>query len=534
MNKGYLSIVLHAHLPYVHHPEHDSFFEENWLFEAIIDCYLPLVAMLDRLQRDAIRCRLTLSLSPTLISMLQNELLQNRFLRHLSKLIDLADKEVMRTVDQPALHILARKYHSGFLEALHSYQNHYQGDLLSAFAKHQRYGSLELITTAATHGFLPLLNISDAAVRTQIKTGLDTFKAYFGYAPAGFWLPECGYYPGLEAVLQEAGIQYFFVDSHGLLNASQTPQAGVYAPMNCGNGVMAFGRDPACSHQVWSAEEGYPGDQYYREYYRDIGFDLPLDYIGDYILDGSTRINTGIKYYRVTGPGESKLFYEPEKALVRTREHAKDFIDKRKQQIQALAAEMDKPPIIVAPYDAELFGHWWFEGPLWLESVLRLSVESEWGIETLSCSDYLQRQPDQQQAQPSASTWGAQGYSEYWLNASNDWIYPVLHQAGSEMEKLVSDLKGFKLSELQHRALNQALRSLLLAQASDWPFILKSGTTVEYAKKRITDHLARFNYLHDCIRKNRIDERYLTALEVMDDIFPEIDFRDYGVSERQE
>lgn len=533
MNIGYLSIVLHAHLPYVHHPEHDSFFEENWLFEAITECYLPLIAMLDRLQHDEIPYRLTLSLSPTLITMLQDELLQSRYLRYLNRLLELAEHEIDRTKDQAQFHSLAKRYQSDFLEALHCYQNHYQCDLLAAFEKHQRSGNLELITTAATHGFLPLLNISETAVRAQIKVGIETFKAHFGFTPNGFWLPECGYYPGLEAILKDYGIQYFFVDSHGILDANEAPRYGVYAPLNCGNGVMAFGRDPACSHQVWSATEGYPGDVDYREYYRDIGFDLPLDYIGPYILDGNTRINTGIKYHRVTGKGDVKDVYKPDKAQAKAKLHAEDFIRKRLQQIETLTPEMDKPPIIVAPYDAELFGHWWYEGPLWLEQVLRIASEKDSGIQAISCTDYLQLYPSQQQATPSASTWGAQGYSEYWLNETNDWIYPLLHKAGHEMEKLASDLRSFKVNELQQRALNQAMRSLLLAQSSDWPFILKSGTTVEYAKKRLTDHLARFNYLHDCIRKNRIDERYLTALEVMDDIFSDIDFRDYSVSERK-
>lgn len=534
MNKGYLSIVLHAHLPYVHHPEHDSFFEENWLFEAITECYLPLIAMLDRLQRDQIRCRLTLSLSPTLITMLQDDLLQSRYLRHINRLLELAEKEIVRTKEQPQFHELAKRYQDEFLQTLHCYQNHYQCDLLAAFEKHQQNGTLELITTAATHGFLPLLNVSEAAVRTQIKVGISTFKARFGFTPKGFWLPECAYYPGLETLLRDAGVQYFFLDSHGLLDASQPLRYGVYAPLDCGNGVMAFGRDPASSQQVWSAEEGYPGDPDYREYYRDIGFDLPLDYIGPYILDENIRINTGIKYHRVTGDVMHKDVYHPDKALAKAQIHAEDFIGKRREQIQSLTAEMEQPPIMVAPYDAELFGHWWHEGPLWLEQVLRLTSQESSDIETVSCSDYLQQHPKQQQATPSASTWGDRGYSDFWLNESNEWIYPLLHKASNEMEKLVTDLKGLKVNDLQHRALNQALRSLLLAQASDWPFILKSGTTAEYAKKRLTDHLARFNYLHDSIRKNRIDERYLTALEVMDDIFPDIDFRDYGVPKREE
>lgn len=533
MNKGYLSIVLHAHLPYVHHPEHDSFFEENWLFEAITECYLPLVAMLDRLQRDHVPYRLTLSLSPTLITMLQNELLKSRYLRHLHRLLELSEKEVARTRNQPQLQDLAKRYQANFLEALHYYQNHYQCDLLAAFAQHGHSGGLELITTAATHGFLPLLNISESAVRNQIKIGLDTFKTQFGFSAKGFWLPECGYYPGLETILKDNGIQYFFVDSHGILDATPPPKSGVFAPLNCGNGVMAFGRDPTCSKQVWSATEGYPGDVNYREYYRDIGFDLPLDYIGPYILDGNTRIATGIKYHRVTGKTECKDFYDPAKAQAKARLHAEDFIKKRCRQIEAVAAEMEQPPIIVAPYDAELFGHWWYEGPIWLEQVLRLANQTHGSVQTVSCADYLKYHPNQQPAKPSASTWGDQGYCDYWLNETNEWIYPLLHKAGYEMEKLAKDLNGLKVNQLQERALNQAARSLLLAQASDWPFILKSGTTAEYANKRLTDHLARFNYLHDCIRKNRIDERYLTALEIMDDIFPNIDFRDYGVIERK-
>jgi len=526
MTHGYLTIVLHAHLPYVHHPEHDSFFEENWLFEAILDCYLPLIEMLDRLQQDRIRYRLTLSLSPTLITMLQDELLQQRFLRHLGRLLELVDKEIERTQAQPELHALAQAYRQRYLQALFSYHNHYQCDLLSAFEKHHQAGGLELITTAATHGFLPLLNVSPAAVETQIRVGLDTFETRFGFRPKGFWLPECGFYPGLESHLQRAGVEYFFVDSHGILDASETPRHGVYAPLACGQDLLAFARDPACSHQVWSAEQGYPGDVDYREYYRDIGFELPLDYIGPYILDGDIRINTGIKYHRITG-GPDKALYQPQRASAKARLHAEDFIAQRRHQIQALNGDMDRPPIIVAPYDAELFGHWWYEGPQWLEWVLRLAAEEGSGLATLSCGDYEALGFEVQKALPAASTWGERGYSDYWLNDSNDWIYPLLHRAAAEMEKLVCDLKNLAVNELQQRALNQALRSLLLAQASDWPFILKSGTTAEYARKRLIDHLARFNYLHDAIRKNRIDERYLTALEIMDDIFPDIDFRQY-------
>lgn len=532
MKRGFLSLILHAHLPYVRHPEHDSFFEENWLFEAITECYIPLIGVLDRLQNDKVPYRLTLSLSPPLICMLRDELLQTRYLKYLHQSLELAEKEIIRTRLQPEFQKLARLYRRFYKKTLAIYQNQYDCDLLSAFKKHHTAGTLELITCAATHGLLPLLNISDIAVRNQINIGIETFKTNLGFSPSGFWLPECAYYPGVETLLANAGINYFFVDSHGITNASQRPRNGVYAPLDCGNGVMAFARDPESSRQVWSSQEGYPGDHDYREYYKDIGFDLDLDYIAPYILDSDIRINTGIKYYRITGTDLPKESYNPKKAQAKARQHAQDFINKRQQQIMALNTRMDRPPIIIAPYDAELFGHWWFEGPQWLECVLRLASNPSNPVQTISCSDYLAQQSNHQIAIPSASTWGDQGYFSYWINETNNWIYPFLHKAEAEMEQLVLDFDGLTITSLQKRALNQAARSILLAQASDWPFIMKSGTTTDYANKRITDHLARFNYLHDAIRKNNINNRYLTALETMDNIFPTINFWDYLPSKK--
>jgi 1,4-alpha-glucan branching enzyme len=528
--EGFLSLILHAHLPYVRHPEYDSFFEENWLFEAITECYLPLIDVFDRLEADRVDYRLTLSLSPTLMTLLRDSLLQERYLKYLQSRVELAEKEIARTRGQPEYQKLARLYRRFFLKALAIYQQRYQGDLLAAFAKHQAAGKLELITTAASHGFLPLLNVSETAVRNQVKVGIDTFKANFGRKPDGFWLPECGYYPGLETVLADAGVDYFFVDTHGLTDAKPQPLDDVYAPVACSNGVAAFARDPESSQQVWSSKEGYPGDADYREYYSDIGFELDLDVIGPYILDGTTRVNTGIKYHRVTGGGRPKEIYNPRQAKAKAYQHARDFIERRLGQIGRLNAAMERSPIIVAPYDAELFGHWWFEGPYWLECVLRLAADSAGSVRTIGCSGFLKRHPPVQIATLAASSWGDQGYSAYWINETNDWIYPLLHKAERELEKLVQDVQGLALTPLQVRVLNQAARSVLLAQASDWPFIMKSGTAVDYACKRITDCLSRFNYLHDSFRKNRIDERYLSALEIMDNIFPDIDFRDYNPS----
>ena len=419
-------------------------------------------------------------------------------------------------------------YHRFYLDTLKIFQHQYHCEVLTAFKKFHLAGNLELITCAATHGFLPLLNISETAVRNQINVGVASFMSNLGFAPSGFWLPECGYYPGLEVLLKNAGIEYFFSDTHGVLNASQRPINGVYAPLDCGNGVAVFARDPESSRQVWSSHEGYPGDYDYREYYRDIGYDLDLEYIAPYILEDNIRINTGIKYHRITGKDLPKQLYHPKRAYRKAQLHARDFVNKCQAQIASLSETMARPPIIISPYDAELFGHWWFEGPIWLEYVLRYASEQSSTVKSVSCADYLQQFSSHQVAIPSASTWGSQGYSSYWINETNDWIYPMLHQAGASMENLAIDFYKVPSSSIQERALNQAARSLLLAQSSDWPFIIRSGTTIEYAKKRVIDHLARFNYLHESVRNNKIDERSLVVLEVIDNIFPEIDFRNYS------
>jgi 1,4-alpha-glucan branching enzyme len=306
MAPGYLALVLHAHLPFVRHPEHESFLEESWLFEAITETYIPLIGVFEGLVRDGVPFRLTVSLSPTLVTMLRDQFLQRRYLAHLDKLCQLAESEVQRTRGDSRLGPMARFYRAFFGRTRGLFDHHYQRDLVAAFARLGRAGVLDLITTGATHGYLPLLRIEPSAVRAQLRVAADAHRRAFGTAAGGAWLPECGYYPGLEALVKEAGFRYFVVDTHGLLNASPRPRRGVSAPVACPNGVAAFGRDADSSQQVWSHEQGYPGDPLYREFYRDIGFDLDFDYVRPYILDGHTRIQTGIKYYRITGAGASQ------------------------------------------------------------------------------------------------------------------------------------------------------------------------------------------------------------------------------------
>lgn len=312
------------------------------------------------------------------------------------------------------------------------------------------------------------------------------------------------------------------------MHADKVPKYGVYAPLYCSreSRVAAFGRDIESSRSVWSAEVGYPGDFRYREFYRDIGYDLPFEYIKDFIQSNGLRKNTGIKYYRITGKDCPKEPYNPEAAMEAAGEHSGNFMFNREKQIEYLASVMDRPPIIVSPYDAELFGHWWYEGPMFIEFLMRKIHFDQNIIETITPKEYLERHPVNQISMPSMSSWGANGYGEVWLNGTNGWIYRHLHKAAERMIELARDY--YNETGLYERALNQAARELLLAQSSDWAFIMHTGTMVEYAVNTTKLYLKRFTDLYYAIKNKDLNEEWLSKLEWRDDIFPEMDFRIYN------
>jgi 1,4-alpha-glucan branching enzyme len=526
MPTGYLAIVLHAHLPFVRHPEHPAFLEERWLHEAITGTYLPLLQVFEGLVVDGVRFRCTVSLSAPLINMLTDDLLKERYARHLDQLIELAEKERERTRPEPHYQRLAQMYHERFLSLRHTWRCH-EGDLVRAFRRLRDRGCLEVITSTATHAFFPLMDRNWAAIGAQVHVAAELFERHFGGRPVGMWLGECGYVSGVEEHLRDAAVRYFFVDTHGLLYADPPPVHGTRAPVYCPSGVAAFARDFDSSVQVWSAQEGYPGDPHYRDFYRDIGYDLPLDYIGPYVQADGNRLYTGIKYHAITHEKlHDKWVYDPDAARARTGEHAAHFTASQAGLLGAAAAGMDRPPLAVSPYDAELFGHWWFEGPLFLNDVFRQLHHDQDAIETITPGEYLERHPTNQVAAPCPSSWGRKGYNAYWLDESNAWIYRHTHVAAERMVELAHRFPDGEGPV--RRALNQAARELLLAQSSDWAFILKTGTMTAYAERRVNEHVLRFNRLYEELGARSLDEAWLREVESRDNIFPDIDYRVYA------
>jgi 1,4-alpha-glucan branching enzyme len=524
-DRGLLALVLHAHLPWVRHPEYGAFLEEEWLFEAITETYLPLLATFDRLAADDVPFRITLSLSPPLLNMLADPLLQTRYEHYLEGRIALAEREVVRTRHDPSFHPLAEHYLAAFTGARDTWVHRHRRDLIGAFGAVADTGSVRLMTSAATHGCLPLLAVNEQAVRAQVEIGMREFHRFFGRPASGFWLPECAYYAGLDRVLADAGVRYFCVDTHAIELASSPPAHGVYAPLFCPAGVAAFGRDAECARQVWSSVEGYPGDFDYREFYRDIGFDLPEDDLRPFLPANGGRAYTGIKYYRVTGTGDHKEPYNPEWARAKAALHAAHFVESRARQLARIGNGFERPPLLTVPFDAELFGHWWYEGPIWLEYLCR-EVAAQDAFRLTTLDEYLDAHPTQQVAEPNTSSWGFKGYHEVWLSSANDWIYGHLHHAADRMTALAR--RHPQATGVLKRALDQAARELLLAQASDWAFIIARGTVVDYAIRRTTDHLTRFKKLADAVETGPIDETWLAAVESADNIFPTIDYRRYA------
>jgi 1,4-alpha-glucan branching enzyme len=537
MPTGYLALVLHAHLPFVRHPEHEEFLEEEWLFEAITETYLPLIAMMQRLAGEGVPFQLTMTVTPTLCAMLQDQLLRERYVRYLDQIIDLAAREMERNRDNEPLRRLSEFYHTNFSDCRFGFLQ-CGGDLLGEFRKLRDDGCLEIIATAATHGLLPLLPPSPEAARAQVLIGCDVYRDAFGADPAGFWLPECAYAPGLETIMQEANLRWFIVDAHGLMFGEPRPRRAIYAPCYTAAGPAAFARDRDSSRQVWSATEGYPGDPAYREFYRDIGFDLPLDYLRPGSATEAARKFTGLKYHRITGRDCEKELYDPACAQNAADAHAAHFLEVRRQQLNELIA-LDYDPIVVAPFDAELFGHWWFEGPRFLESFirkaayehqdLRLTSKEAYGRQDFQLTTptaFLTNHPTQQTIAPAASSWGESGYLGVWLDESNSWIYPHLHSAGRRM----TDLARAHLADesvVTDRVFKQLARELLLAQSSDWAFLMKTGTAKHYATKRVTDHLLRFNRLYDEFTSGNLDEGFLSNCEWRDSLFPDVNWRYY-------
>jgi 1,4-alpha-glucan branching enzyme len=565
---GFLALTLHAHLPYVvNHGTWPHGIE--WLHEAAAETYLPLLHVLANLERDGIPANFNINLSPILLEQLAHPYFLAEFPKYLTRKIIAAREDEAFFIQSGDVHLAetARFWSRFFTTALDDFNN-LGGDIVGAFRRFHDAGLIEVITCAATHGYLPLLG-TDESVRAQIRTAVQTHIRHLGSHPRGIWIPECGYRPagpwtqpipsagaaeaipssdriGIEQAVSESDLDFFFVDTHLVEHSyrfaspygspqsrvprdpnvellTHKPQRSIYQPYYVDGpydkdlAATVFPRDPSTGLQVWSGDTGYPGDPNYLDFHKK-------------------RFPGGHRYWQVTGSQVDigdKLVYWPQQAADRVREHADHFVS---LVYDSLGPSLNNaiPPVLTAPFDAELFGHWWFEGPMWLEAVCRILHQSNLdahggGIATITCSQYLERYPRAGFIAMPEGSWGAEGDHSVWMNPDTSWTYSHIYPAEAFTRDVCTSSK-WQSSELGTRIAKQLCRELLLLESSDWQFLITTGAARDYADSRFLTHNDQFLELksiwqafeHDGTLNEHMHAR-LAAIEQRDNIFPDID-----------
>ncbi len=554
-SRNHFTLVLHGHLPYV--LSHGTWpHGTDWLYEAASETYLPLLEAFYRLWEREIPIKVVVGITPVLAEQLSHDSFKENLLDYLNLKIRVARENAkeFREKGQMQMAHLADMWFDFYRGLLKGFVSQWERDILWGLKTLQDEGEIEIITSAATHGYLPLLK-RDQSVDAQIRTGIEAYEKHFGREPRGIWLPECGYRPsyswrppigeerphlrkGIEEFLYENRIQYFIVDTHMLKGGRAVgtymarfealkllwerfqkeyslPQEerSIYHPYYVVSegrekGAIAFGRDPLTALQVWSGEHGYPGDFRYLEFHKK-------HYPG------------GIRYWSITGAKTdlaSKRLYEPEKALQAVQEHASHFVSLIKKALQG-----QQGGVLVAPYDAELFGHWWFEGPLWLEKVMEAAAADN-TISTITLSEYIEEHPPMEVITIPEGSWGEGGFHYIWLNEWTQWVWEKEYKAEDLFFPLLGATRGRDLPPLFAEAIAQLARELLLLQGSDWPFLITTWSARDYAEARVVEHFEAFMDLYKAIEEGLIKGemspqglRLLKGLQEKDCLFPELD-----------
>ncbi|MBN8690134.1 MAG: DUF1957 domain-containing protein [Armatimonadetes bacterium] len=513
MAVGRFLLCLHSHMPYVlSHGK--SPHGTDWLNESAAECYLPILDALDRLNGQGIKPRWTINMTPILAEQLDDPSFKAGFEEYCQEKIDaaIADGELFRKEGPEGMEGLAAMWQRYYTRALVAFKHQWGRSINEGFRYFQDEGSIELITCGATHGYFPLAN-TDHSIQAQVKLAVRSHVERFGKNPRGIWLPECAYRPGydwvgpvddvepwprksVEDFLYENGIEYFFVDSHMIRGGeplgtygTQFPQLAdlferskkMFTPPDeyrseyehyaLPNGVICFARDPHTTVKVWSGEVGYPGNEWYLEFHKQF-------YPGR------------LRYWRIS-PNKADLGqkqqYNPWNAYENIQSHAEDFVQLVKSTMQNYKDVAGRTGTLVAMYDTELFGHWWWEGPEFLYEMGR-AMAAEPELESVSGGDVIDEEPARHMIHLPEGSWGEGGYHFIWLNNDNLWTWQRLYPAQRKMIELANSCQEGLCKEIAE----QAARELLLAEASDWQFLISTWAARDYAEIRIADHMDRF------------------------------------------
>ncbi|MDR0568865.1 MAG: DUF1957 domain-containing protein [Spirochaetaceae bacterium] len=514
-----ISIVLNAHTPFAGSPEYTQNREERAFFESLSETYLPLLEVLGRLDKDRIPFRLGIVLSPTLCHKLNDETFIDRYLAYTAAQIEFGAQELKRTANTP-LQSLVQRFCDEIADRRFLFAERCEKNILKMFEFYQKKGKIELLGTAATHGFLPFYASSPETIQAQFEVALSSYRAHFGRHPHGFWLPELGWTPELERYLRAYNFGYTVVNTHALILGNPPAVKGSFYPVKTPHGIFVFARD----HYAYQDILGFSYHPAYRDNAADAGYELSADLIKPFLDADGRRTPTGYKYRTIGNGNREKEVYDPIAASEQVLKQANAFLDARIARLAEASQYMPETPASLCAYSADAFGRLWYEGPQFLETLFREGAKRK-EIQFMAPAEYLYKQDlsSVQTAVPCFSSGGFNGYAQTWLDASNDWIYR--HTVRS-LERMTEIAERFPdETGLKERALNQAAREILLAQASDWTKMLYRKDRVDYARDQIEETLRNFTTIYEALGSNYISTEWLTTLERRHNVFPNINYR---------
>jgi 1,4-alpha-glucan branching enzyme len=518
-----VSLVLEAHLPFVREFSGENDLsqsgKEGWFFEAVSETYLPLLAVLDRLDNDRIPFRLGLAFSPMLCQMLNDEHLMKKYLFYTDKQIEFGRRELERTAGQADFNKMAELQYNRMLENRIAFAERYGGNILKAFDRFRRKGKIEILAGSATHAFLPFISHNPESMQAQMEVPISGYRRFFGGSPQGFYLPEFGWTSALEPFLRAYNFSYTIVDSHGLLFGKPLPRKGSFYPVKTTNGTFILARDFYAVREI----EQIASNEVYRDNGRDAGYELSSEIVNPFLSAEGERRGTGFKYWPLSGRGQNTA-YNPQAASDKVTEHARAFLENTTNRLEEAAKYMEEPPLSLYAHNADLFGRFWYEGPQFIEALFRMAAGYR-DLQFLCPGEYIYKQQlsSFQVVTPEFSSWGSNGYAETWLDAGNDWVYRHLARSMERMTELAERFPDD--TGLKERTLNQAAREILLAQSSDWPGLLYKQDSTEYARNQAENALRNFTTIYEALGSNYISTEWLTNLERRHNFFPNINYR---------
>lgn len=561
MFSGSYVLILHTHLPWVIH-HGTSPHGVDWLNEAVAECYIPLLNVFNELLTEGILPKVSIDISPVLCEQLEHPDFTKIFEDYCLKKIELAKKDEKDFTSwgyHPHHIYLTKFWQQWYSERLEDFKYKYSSSIVKALKSLQDLGAIEIFTCAATHGYLPLLG-DDRSVECQIRLAVDNYKKHFGREPKGIWLPECAYRPsyvwktfipvnpyhqeklrpGLEQILAKYGLKYFVTDQnlfersvpigrfldlekekieifdgpysvHFDYNPLRLVHVASSERVEYGTSII-FTRHQMMSMQVWSGDIGYPAEPDYLDFHK-------------------RHLDSMLRYWRVTDKKADMLYktlYYPEWTIKKIDLQANHFIHHLENTLNWYYNKTGYQGTLCTPFDTELFGHWWFEGPEFVRAVIKGLNFSPW-VKMATCSEEIFRvNPDIIVKLPEGS-WGVNNNHDVWSNPDTYWTWEAIYNDEKRFGDIIQHIQLDNVNDLLIRILKQSLRELLLLQASDWQFLIYTQSARDYAEQRFFFHHSDFNRLLDFAQKIISGEElsteeinFIEECEKRNSLFPEL------------